>query len=80
VVIRRTLIKVYGSAGPVYGGVVASEPWETEDNVLIFPEVSYLKLCSFPVIWSFEKHVDVKFDDTTSVFGAVDIPYGDQTL
>jgi hypothetical protein len=79
-VIRWTLIKVYGSAGPVYGGVVASEPWETEDNVLIFSKVSYLKLCSFPVIWSFEKDVDIKFDDTTSVFGAVDILYSNQTL
>jgi hypothetical protein len=79
-VIGQTLIEVYGSAGPVYGGVVASEPWETEDNALIFLEVSYLKLCSFPVIWSFEKHVDVKFDDTTSVFGAIDVLYGNWTL
>jgi hypothetical protein len=79
-VIRQTLIKVYGSAGPVYSGVVASEPWETEDNMLIFPEVSYLKVCLFPVIWSFEKDVNVKFDDTTSVFGAIDILYGNQTL
>jgi hypothetical protein len=66
-VIGQTLIKVYGSAGPVYSGVVVPEPWETKDNVLVFPEVSYLKLCSFPVIWSFEKHVNVKFNDTTSV-------------
>jgi hypothetical protein len=79
-VIGQTLIKVYGSTGPVYGGVVAPEPWETEDNVLIFPEVSYLKQCLFLVIWSFEKHVDIKFDDTTSVFGAIDILYGNQTL
>jgi hypothetical protein len=71
---------VYGSAGPVYGGVVASEPWETEDNALVFPEVSYLKLCLFPVIWSFEKYVDVKFDDTTLVFGAINVLYSDRTL
>jgi hypothetical protein len=79
-VIGWTLIKVYRSAGPVYGGVVVSEPWETEDNVLIFFKVSYLKLCLFLVIWSLKKDVDVKFDDTTSVFGAIDIPYGNWTL
>jgi hypothetical protein len=79
-VIRQTLIKVYGSAGPVYGGVVVSEPWETKDNMLIFSKVSYLKLCSFLVIWSFEKDVNVKFNDTTSVFGAVDVLYGNWTL
>jgi hypothetical protein len=79
-VIRQTPIKVCRSTGPVYSGVVASEPWETKDNTLIFPEVSYLKLCLFPVIWSFEKYVDVKFDDTTSVFSAIDVPYGNQTL
>jgi hypothetical protein len=79
-VIRQTLVEVYGSTGPVYSGVVASEPWETKDNTLIFPEVSYLKVCSFLVIWSFEKDVDIKFDDTTLVFGAIDVPYSNWTL
>jgi hypothetical protein len=73
-------VDTYGSAGPVYGGVVASEPWETKDNTLIFPEVSYLKVCSFPVIWSLEKDVNMKFDDTTLVFGAIDVLYGNWTL
>jgi hypothetical protein len=79
-VIGWALVKVDNPAGPVYGGVVASEPWEAKDNVLVFTKVSYLKSCSFMVVWSLKKNVDVKFDDTTSVFGAVDVPYRDWGL
>jgi hypothetical protein len=79
-VIGWALVKADNPAGPVYGGVVVSEPWEAEDNALVFTEVSYLKSCSFTVVWSFKKNVDVKFDDTTSVFGAIDIQYGNWGL
>jgi hypothetical protein len=78
--VRQALVKADNPAGPVYGGVVASKPWEAEDNVLVFTEVSYLESCSFMVVWSFKKNVDVKFNDTTSVFGAVDVLYGDWGL
>jgi hypothetical protein len=79
-VIRWALVKADNPTGPVYSGVVASEPWEAEDNVLVFSEVSYLESCSFMVVQSLKKNVDVKFDDTTSVSGAVDVPYGDWRL
>jgi hypothetical protein len=78
--IGQALVKADNPSGPVYGGVVASEPWEAKDNTLVFTEVSYLESCSFTVVWSLKKNVDVKFDDTTSVFGAVDVPYGDWGL
>jgi hypothetical protein len=74
------LVKVDNPAGPVYSGVVVSEPWEATDNTLVFSEVSYLESCSFTVVWSLKKNVDVKFNDTIPVFGAVDIPYGDWGL
>jgi hypothetical protein len=48
---------------------VASEPWEAEDNTLIFAKVSYLKSYLFAVVQSLKKNINVKFDDTTSVFG-----------
>jgi hypothetical protein len=57
---------------------VASEPWESEDDPLMFTKVSYLQPCSLLVIRGLQKHVDVEFYDTTSVFGAVDVPYSDQ--
>jgi hypothetical protein len=79
-VIGWALVKVDNSAGPVYGGVVVSEPWEAEDNVLVFTEVSYLELYSFVVVQSLKKNVDIEFDDTSSVFGAVDVLYGDWGL
>jgi hypothetical protein len=77
VVIRQALVKANNPTGPVYGGVVASEPWEAKDDLLIFTEVSYLQTCSLLVIRGLQKHVDVKFYNTTSVFGAIDVPYGD---
>jgi hypothetical protein len=51
-VIGWALVKVDLLTGPVYGGIVMSEPWEAEDDSLMFTEVSYLQLCSFPVIGS----------------------------
>jgi hypothetical protein len=48
----QALVKVDLPTGPVYGGVVTFEPWEAEDDLLMFTEVSYLQLCSFPVIGS----------------------------
>jgi hypothetical protein len=49
-VIGQALVKVNNPTGPVYGGVVASEPLESEDDSLIFPEVSYLQAYSLTVI------------------------------
>jgi hypothetical protein len=79
-VIRWALVKVDNPAGPVYSGVVVSEPWEAKDNVLVFTEVSYLEPCSFMVVQSLKKNIDIKFDDTTSVFSAVDVLYSDWGL
>jgi hypothetical protein len=77
VVIGQALVKANNPTGPVYGGVVASEPWESEDDLLMFPEVSYLQTCLLPVIRGLQKHVDVKFYDSTSVFGAINVLYSD---
>jgi hypothetical protein len=77
VVIRWALVKANNPTGPVYGGVVVSEPWESEDDPLMFTEVSYLQTCSLPVIRGLQKCIDVEFYYTTSVFGAVNVPYGD---
>jgi hypothetical protein len=71
------LVKANNPAGPVYSGVVVSEPLESEDDPLMFTEVSYLQMCSLPVIRGLQKRVNVEFCYTTSVFGAVDVPYGD---
>jgi hypothetical protein len=76
-VIGQALVKANNSAGPVYSGVVVSEPWESEDDLLMFTEVSYLQTYSLPVIRGLQKCIDVKFYDTTSVFGAVDVLYSD---
>jgi hypothetical protein len=76
-VIRQALVKVNNSAGPVYGGVVVSEPWESKDDLLMFTKVSYLQPCLLPVIRGLQKCINVKFYYTTSVFGAIDVPYGD---
>jgi hypothetical protein len=76
-VIRRALVKANNPAGPVYGGVVASEPWESKDDLLMFTEVSYLQLCSLPVIRGLQKCVNVKFYNTTSVFSAINVLYSD---
>jgi hypothetical protein len=51
--IRWALVKVDDPTGPIYSGVMASEPWEAEDNLLVFAEVSYLKAYSFLMIGSF---------------------------
>jgi hypothetical protein len=51
--IGQVLIKVDYPAGPVYGVVVVSEPWEAEDDSLVFAEVSYLKMYPFSMIKSF---------------------------
>jgi hypothetical protein len=51
--IRQALVKVDYPTGPVYGVVMASEPWEAKDDILIFDEVSYLKVYSFLIIRSF---------------------------
>jgi hypothetical protein len=75
--VRWALIKADDPAGAVYGGVVASEPWEAKDNVLVFFEVSYLKSYLFVVVQSLKKDVNIKFNDTTSVFGTIDVPYSD---
>jgi hypothetical protein len=77
VVIGRALVKANNPAGPVYSGVVASEPWESEDDPLVFTKVSYLQSSSLPVIRGLQKYVDVEFYYTTSVFGAIDVPYSD---
>jgi hypothetical protein len=65
VVIGQALIKVNNPAGPVYGGVVVSEPWESKDDPLMFTEVSYLQKCSLPVIRGLQICVDVKLYYTT---------------
>jgi hypothetical protein len=49
-VIGQALVKADNPTGPVYGGVVVSEPWESKDDLLIFPEVSYLQAYSLMVI------------------------------
>jgi hypothetical protein len=49
-VIGQALVKADNPTGPAYGGVVASEPWESKDDSLIFPEVSYLQVYSLTVI------------------------------
>jgi hypothetical protein len=77
VVIGQALVEVNNPAGPVYSGVVASQPWESEDDPLMFTEVSYLQSYSLLVIRGLQKRIDVKFYYTTSVFGAVDVLYGD---
>jgi hypothetical protein len=77
VVIGWALVKANNPTGPVYSGVVVSEPWESEDDLLMFTEVSYLQSCLLPVIRGLQKHVDIEFYYTTSVLGAVDILYGD---
>jgi hypothetical protein len=77
VVIGQTLVKANNPTGPVYGGVVVSEPWESEDDLLMFTEVSYLQLCLLLVIRGLQKCIDVNFYNTTSVFGAVDVLYSD---
>jgi hypothetical protein len=79
-VIRQALVKADNPTGPVYGGVVVSEPWEAEDNALVFTKVSYLESYSFTVVQSLKKNIDIKFNDTTSVFGAIDILYSDWGL
>jgi hypothetical protein len=47
------LVKVDCPAEPVYGGVMASESWEAENDTLVFAEVSYLKAYLFLMIGSF---------------------------
>jgi hypothetical protein len=49
-VIGQALVLVDLPTGPVYSGVVASEPWEAEDDTLIFSEVSYLQSYSLMVV------------------------------
>jgi hypothetical protein len=56
---------------------VVSEPWESEDDLLMFTEGSDLQACLLLVIRGLQKCVNVKFYDTTSVFSAVDVLYGD---
>jgi hypothetical protein len=43
-VIGQALVKTDNLTRPGYGGGVASEPWEAEDDMLVFTEVSYLEL------------------------------------
>jgi hypothetical protein len=75
--VRQTFIKFYSTTGPVYSRVVTSEPRKAEDQLLLLSEVNYLKCSVFLMALGLEKHVDIILNGASSVFGPVNILYGD---
>jgi hypothetical protein len=74
--VRQTFIEFYRTTGPVYGGVVTSEPRKAEDQLLLLSEVNYLECSAFLLALGLKKHVDIIFNWASPVFSPVDIPYG----
>jgi hypothetical protein len=75
--VAQTFIKLYSTAGPVYSGVVMSEPRKAEDQLLLLSEVNYLKCSMFLMALGLKKCVDIIFNGASSVFSPIDVLYGD---
>jgi hypothetical protein len=75
--VRQTFIEFYGTAGPVYSGVVTSEPRKAEDQLLLLSEVNYHERSAFLMALGLKKRVNIILNEASSVFGPINIPYGD---
>jgi hypothetical protein len=75
--VRQTFIEFYSTAGPVYSGVVMSEPRKAKDQLLLLSEVNYLECSAFSMALGLKKCVDIILNGASWVFGPVDIPYND---
>jgi hypothetical protein len=75
--IRRTFVEFYSTTGPVYGGVVMSEPRKAKDQLLLLSKVNYLERSAFSMALGLKKCVDIIFNGASSVFSPIDIPYSD---
>jgi hypothetical protein len=65
--VRWTFIEFYSTAGPVYGGVVMSEPRKAEDQLLLLSKVNYLECSVFSMALGLKKCVNIIFNGASSV-------------
>jgi hypothetical protein len=75
--VGQTSIKFYSATGPVYSGVVTSEPRKAEDQLLLLSKVNYLKCSAFLMAMGLKKCVDIILNGASSVFSPIDVLYSD---